>query len=371
MNRPDAAVGIVLSLNVGSSSVKFSLHRLRSGALQEIGSGTVDRQHGKGTVSFDYADASTPDIHERPFAGRVSTALQDIAEEEGRIIGIGHRLVHGGLSICDHVRLSAQVMATLERAVPFAPLHLPPALELIRECFNTFSDIPQVGCLDTAFHKALPPVAATLPLPKAIRDFGVRRFGFHGLSCESVVEQLKQTPARRLVVAHLGGGSSLTAIADGRSVDTSMGLTPMGGIMMSHRPGDLDPGILFYLLREKHYEADTLENLLEHEAGISGVSPAHADMRSLQSAVQRGEVDATLAFDMFVRSVARQVAGMCVVLGGIDLLVFTGGVGENATAVRERVVELLAPVLGQPNVMVLPSRENERIAFHTARLMQA
>jgi len=371
MKRPDAADRIVLSLNVGSSSVKFSIHRSQSGALQEIGSGTVDRQHGKGTVSFNYADSSKPNVHERPIPGSVSTALQDLADAEGRIIGIGHRLVHGGLSICDHLRLSDQVMATLARAVPFAPLHLPPALKLIEECFNTFSDIPQVGCFDTAFHKALPPVAATLPLPRTIRDLGVRRFGFHGLSCESVVEQLKQMAARRLVVAHLGGGSSITAIADGHSVDTSMGLTPMGGIMMSHRPGDLDPGIVFYLLREKHYDADTLEDLLEHQEGISGVSPAHADMRDLQSAARRAEADATLALDMFVRSVARQIAGMCVALGGLDLLVFTGGVGENAIAVRERVIEQLAPVLGQPSVMVLPSRENERIAFHTARLMQA
>jgi acetate kinase len=216
--------------------------------------------------------------------------------------------------------------------MPFAPLHLPPSLELIDEGLDSFPDIPQVGCLDTIFHKGLPLVAATLPLPKQIRDIGLRRFGFHGLSCESVLKQLEKQPVRRLVVAHLGGGSSVTAIANGHSVDTSMGLTPMGGAIMSHRPSNLDLGILFYL---------------------------------------RGDAYAKLALDMFVHSIAKQIAGMCIVLGGIDLLVFTGAVGEHATAVRERIVQMIESSLGSPRKMVgLPSQENERIAFHTINLIE-
>ncbi|WP_184673745.1 acetate kinase [Rhodanobacter sp. A1T4] len=364
--------GIIICLNVGSSSLKFSIYRSDSGALGEIGSGTVDSDEtGPARLSFDYFQGRKPSIKQRSVSGSAVAALRELAASEDQIIAVGHRLVHGGLTIRDHLKLSPDVIAALRRATPFAPLHLPPSLDLIDECLDSFPGIPQVGCLDTTFHKDLPPLAATLPLPKQIRDIGLRRFGFHGLSCESVLKQLEKQPVRRLVVAHLGGGSSVTAITNGHSVDTSMSLTPMGGAIMSHRPGDLDPGILFYLLREKYYDLDALEDLLEHQAGVAGVSQTNGDMRDLQNASDRGDAYAKLALDMFVRSIAKQIAGMCVVLGGIDLLVFTGGVGEHATAVRERIVQMIESSLGSPSQMVLPSQENERIAFHTLNLIES
>ncbi len=362
--------GIIVCLNVGSSSLKFSLYGLSFAGLTEIGSGTIGSRGSIPQLSFEYVYQSKKPLKKVPIAGPITSSIRELASSEGEIIAIGHRLVHGGLSILDHLVLSKTAIATLRRAVPFAPLHLPPSLDLIDECFETFPGTPQVACLDTAFHRKLPAVAATLPLPTQIRDSGIRRFGFHGLSCESVLERLGNAPPRRLVVAHLGGGCSVTAILNGQSVDTSMGLTPMGGVVMSQRTGDLDPGIIFYLLREQRYDLKTLEDLFEHRAGLAGISKSDGDLRDLQGASDSGDLDAALALDIFGHSVAKQIAGMCVALGGIDVLVFTGGVGENAGEVRERVTQLIGTLGLSPSILVLAARENERIAFHVADLMQ-
>ncbi|MBB5357080.1 acetate kinase [Rhodanobacter sp. ANJX3] len=369
MNASPEKSGIIVCLNIGSSSLKFSLYSLASAALTEIGSGTIGSRETSPQLSFDYVHQDRKPLKKVPISGLITTSLRELALAEGEIIAIGHRLVHGGLTILEHLVLSKTVVATLRRAVPFAPLHLPPSLDLIDECFETFPGTPQVGCLDTAFHRTLPALAATLPLPTQIRDSGIRRFGFHGLSCESVLEQLRNAPVRRLVVAHLGGGCSITAILNGQSVDTSMGLTPMGGVVMSRRTGDLDPGIIFYLMREQRYDVNTLEDLFEHRSGLAGISKSDGDLRDLQSASDRGDADAALALDIFSHSVAKQIAGMCIALGAIDVLVFTGGVGENAGVVRERVTQLIGALELSLSILVLPARENERIAFHVANLI--
>jgi acetate kinase len=242
--------------------------------------------------------------------------------------------------------------------VPFAPLHLPASIEVIEAVSRVMGNLPQVICLDTAFHKDLPDVSKTLPFSRAVRDLGVERYGFHGLSVESIVAQLERVP-ERLVVAHLGNGSSVTAVLQGKSVDTTMGLTPSGGVMMGTRCGDVDPGVLLYLL-QRGMGADELETLVDHESGLKGVSGRSSDVRELKT----GE----LALRMFSYQVKKAIAGMAAALGGLDLLVFTGGIGEHAAGIRDEITSGVA-FLGDFEVRTLPSQEDLQIARITERLV--
>jgi acetate kinase len=255
---------------------------------------------------------------------------------------------------------------------------VPPALALLRAAQTRFSSVPQVACLDTAFHADLPDVARTLPIPRALRDLGIQRYGFHGLSCESIVRQLGSGLPPRVVIAHLGNGASVTAVAQGRSIDNSMGLTPSGGVIMGTRSGDLDPGLLLYLLREQGLDAVQLEDLIDHHCGLLGISGISSDMRRLHDA-SATSADAQLAIDMFCDSVRKQVAAMATALGGIDLLVFTGGIGEHDARVRAWICEGLSWLgIAQDSdaascrkVRVLPAREEQQIAIHAWRLARA
>ena len=241
---------------------------------------------------------------------------------------IGHRVVHGGPKLRQHCRIDASVLRQLEAATAFAPLHTPSALSVIRFAQEHFPGIPQVACFDTAFHAELPDVARVLPISKELRLEGIHRYGFHGLSCESIVRQLANDLPRRLIIAHLGNGASITAVKSGKSIDTSMGLTPTGGVMMGTRSGDLDPGVLVYLIREKKFDAAMLEELVDHRSGLLGVSGIGGDMRHLHAAAT-SNADARLAIQMFCYSVSKQVAAMIAALDGVDMIVFTGGIGEN------------------------------------------
>jgi acetate kinase len=242
------------------------------------------------------------------------------------------------------------VLKTLRASVHYAPLHIPPALALIDSVAKIYPDTPQFACFDTAFHRTMPAIAYTYPLPARFRDQGVQRYGFHGLSYESIVASLQSSAPRipsRLVVAHLGNGASLCAIAEGRSVDTSMGMTPTGGIPMGTRTGDLDPGVLLYLARTEDMDSDALESLLNHASGLQGLSStAHsagtADMRDLEKAAGDGDAQAALAIRIFCRSIVKTIASYAAVLGGLDMLVFTGGIGEHSAQVREQVCGQLA-----------------------------
>ncbi|MES3014788.1 MAG: acetate kinase [Pseudomonadota bacterium] len=278
---------------------------------------------------------------------------------------IGHRVVHGGRTLHRHAVIDAAVMAQLGAAAAFAPLHTPAALAVIRLAQLHFVTTPQVACLDTAFHADMPAVARVLPIARALQVEGIRRYGFHGLSCESIVRQLQPALPARLVIAHLGNGASITALRDGRSIDTSMGLTPTGGVMMGTRSGDLDPGLLVYLMRETQLDADGLDDLVNRHSGLLGVSGVSSDMRQLRAASTNAErsVDAALAIEMFCRSVCKQVAAMAASLGGIDALVFTGGIGENDALARDAIVRGLAWI-GRFDVRVLASQEDAQIARH-------
>lgn len=293
-------------------------------------------------------------------------ALQAVAKEgHTEFDAVGHRFVHGGAQLREHARLDATVLGALEAAVEYAPLHMPPALSVLKAIEKKLPGIPQVICLDTAFHRNMPDVSRTYTLPERVRKLGVERYGFHGLSLESIMRQLPSIP-KRVVAAHLGNGASVTAIRDGISIDTSMGMTPTGGVMMGTRCGDLDPGVMIYLLRHGYGNPDEMERLCDHESGLFGVSDGTSDVREL---VKRRKTDrqADLALRMFCYQVQKTISAMASALGGVDALVFTGGIGEHAAEVRDEICRRLG-FLGAFEVKVLPSLEDEQIALIAARL---
>jgi acetate kinase len=280
------------------------------------------------------------------------------------------------------------MLKELRACLHFAPIHIPIALELIEKTAKTYPNVPQFACFDTTFHKNLPEVASTFPLPRQLFDEDIHRYGFHGISYESLVYQLGRGLPSRTIMAHLGNGASLAAVKDGKSVDTSMGLTPTGGIVMATRSGDLDPGVLLYLMRARHMDAESLEKLLNKDSGFAALSNGNADMRALEAAVAKGDQAAKLAIQVFCRSICKMVAAYAAVLGGIDMLVFAGGIGEHSARVREDVCRDLS-FLGvsvddnsnrsnasdisgadsRVRVRIIPSQEDFQIARHCRAMM--
>ena len=258
---------------------------------------------------------------------------------------IAHRIVHGGPNLRSHCFINDKLVRQLARVTAFAPIHNQAALEIITFTRATFKNLPHVACFDTAFHAQMSDVARTLPIAKELQLLGVMRYGFHGISCESVLAQLQNAEylpvPNRLIIAHLGSGASVTAVKNGLSVDTSMGLTPSGGVMMATRSGDIDPGILIYLMREKNYTPDAIEALINHQSGLLGVSGLTSDMRLLHTATATN-TQAQLAIKLFCYGVAKQIGAMVVALNGLDALIFTGGIGENDALIRHMIVEQLS-----------------------------
>jgi acetate kinase len=262
----------------------------------------------------------------------------------------------------DHCLIDDSVMRKLEDATAFAPLHGRPALSIVKIAQAAYR-VPHVACLDTAFHRSMPAVARWFPLPSEFAARGLYRYGFHGLSCESIVQQLGDRVPSRLIVAHLGSGASVSAIKEGRSIDNSMGLTPTGGVMMATRCGDLDPGLLVYLVR-RGYEAERLEELLDKQSGLAGVSELTGDFETLKAS---NSDKARFAIGMFCYSVSKAIAAMVVALGGLDLLVFTGGIGEHDEEVRAQIVSQLSWI-GRFRQAVLSAQEEIVIARHAEYL---
>ncbi len=331
----DAAPGTqplhVLALNSGSSTLKFGLYRVDdAGAICLL-------------------DAAEPNAVGDSAGDQAGDAVERIAKQLIRSglpppQTVAHRVVHGGPLLRQHARITPELLRTLTTAAAFAPLHTPATLALIARAAQHFPGLPQTACFDTTFHAGLPDVARTLALPRALRAEGVQRYGFHGLSCESIVWQLAGQAAalpRRLLVAHLGNGASITAVQDGVSIDTTMGLTPSGGLVMGTRSGDLDPGVLVYLLREKQLDAAGLEDLIDNRSGMAGLSGGDSDMRRLHTAAPH-DADADLAVRLFCYAAAQHAAAMAVAMNGADALVFTGGIGENDAAVRAAICSRLS-----------------------------
>ena len=247
---------------------------------------------------------------------------------------VGHRVVHGGPAHDGPALVDDRLLAELRALVPFAPLHLPAQIEALEATARRLPDVPQVACFDTAFHRRMPEVAQRLPLPNTLWDRGVRRYGFHGLSYEYVSQVVDATARGRVVIAHLGSGASMAALRDGLPVDTTMGLTPAGGLVMGTRTGDLDPGVVLHLLEHDGYDVSTLTRLVNDEAGLLALSERTGDLRDLLAAAADDDPRAELALDAYVRSLRMHVGALAAELGGLDLLVFTGGVGEHSSVIR-------------------------------------
>jgi len=393
LEKEGANTGLtVLTLNSGSSSLKFGVYRagpvkiemLISGEAESIGE-KKGQFHANDSCGNVLVSETGTFPSERGAIFRIGRLLAD--SKLPSLDAIGHRIVHGGPNLTQHCLIDDAVLTQLKAAAPFAPLHIPSALSVIGFVKEHFPGLPQVACFDTTFHAHVPEVARTLPIPKELRSAGIRRYGFHGLSCESIVRQLGNDLPPRLVIAHLGNGASITAVREGRSIDTSMGLTPTGGVIMGTRSGDLDPGVLIYLMRAKKFNAGMLEEMVDHRSGLFGISGVSSDMRRLHD-VASSNADARLAIEMFCYSVRKEIAAMIAALGGVDLIVFTGGIGENDGEVRAAVCSGLSWVgirfdesstrsLYEPNtdatsrcqVCALTSQEDEQIARHTQALV--
>jgi acetate kinase len=382
----------MLALNSGSSSLKFGLYRvgpsrtevLLSGEAQSIGDkkGKFDARTSRGNIVLSETLAIPS---QREAIIRIARLLAD--SELPAPGAIGHRIVHGGPTLRQHCLIDASVLRQLEAAIAFAPLHAPSALSVIRFAQEHFPGLPQMACFDTAFHAELPEVARVIPIARELQGEGIQRYGFHGLSCESILRQLASDLPDRLIIAHLGNGASVTAVKGGKSIDTSMGLTPTGGVIMGTRSGDLDPGVLIYLMREKKFDAGMLEELVDHRSGLLGISGVGSDMRRLHEAAS-SNARAHLAIQMFCYSVRKQVAAMIAALDGVDLVVFTGGIGENDGEARAAICSGLSwigvsldearnrsatnPVNDPASrclVQVLASQEDEQIARHSWALL--
>jgi len=381
---------IVLAVNCGSSSLKFSLFdvddqrevTLASGAVEGLGSGyttTWVKDRG-GMVERSGAIRSHSEA--------IDVAVRHLATAGfPAVAGVGHRLVFGGPTHHAPVRLDSNLVEQLRTMLPLAPLHLPAEIAGIEAVAALWPHVPQVGCFDTAFHQAMPERARRLALPRELWDAGIRRYGFHGLSYEYVVATIGAARLGRAVVAHLGHGVSLAAIANGASVDTTMGLTPTGGVMMSTRSGDLDPGVLIHLAATRGLDAGALERLVTREAGLLGVSAISGDMKTLLDR-RASDAQAAQAVDMFCYHVRKAIGAMAAALGGLDTLVFTAGIGERSPAIRheicdglghlgvrideeanQRNADVISPADGRPTVRVVVTNENLVVARATYRLL--
>jgi acetate kinase len=320
----------VLCLNAGSSSLKaagFRVEQARADPVRVL-SQLVER--------LGDADPSG-EAHVTALG-----AVADACDRAGFVPDVvAHRLVHGGPDLVEHVVIDDATRARLAEAASFAPLHLPAALAVLDAARVRYGGRAQVGCLDTAFHRDLAPVSRRLPIPAEFDVAGVRRYGFHGLSYEYLVHRLAAALGRRAVLAHLGNGSSLAAVLDGRGVDTTMGFTPAGGLVMGTRTGDLDPGVLVHLLRTRGLDADQLEHVVNYESGLLGLSGRSADVRDLLDARDQGDARAVLALEIFETVAAKHIAALTTVLGGLDTLVFSAGVGERGAPVRAGIAARL------------------------------
>lgn len=320
-------VELVLALNAGSSNLKCALFQAGGEEPTEVGRTKVDTHGPK-------ADAA---------AVAELLAWAQALHPAGRLVAAGHRVVHGGASLQGPTRIDETVLAMLDALSPLAPLHQPQSLATIRALAAARPDLPQVACFDTAFHRTLPAVATRFGLPRRFHDRGVRRYGFHGLSYEHIAERLRTLDpalaAGRVIVAHLGSGASLCAMTNGRSIDTTMGFSPLDGLVMNSRCGELDPGVVIYLQDHEGLTLAEVQDLLYLRSGLLGVSGISGDMRELLSS---SAADARDAVDLFVFRVARNIGALAATLGGIDGIVFTAGIGENSPAIRALIAERLS-----------------------------
>ncbi len=384
-----------LVLNAGSSSLKFCLYRVTSaGDWPEDYSGQIE---GLGTSpQFTVKDAAGAKLVDEHLDSSVRDAGAAIAHlsgwlrsksPEGRLAGVGHRVVHGGPRFSQPVVVTPAILAELAELTPLAPLHQPHNLAPIKATFDQMPGLPQVACFDTAFHRGHAAVATLVPLPRDLISGGVERYGFHGLSYEYIASRLPVVAPdiadRKVIVAHLGSGASLCAMNHGKSVDSTMGFTALDGLCMGTRPGALDAGIVLYLFQKLGLTTAQVEEVLYKKSGLLGISGISNDMRDLLGCPEPG---ARLAIEYFVWRAAKEIGALAASLGGLDALVFTAGIGENSPEIRQRIGEACAwlgleldpaapgPRLSKPgskvSAWVIPTNEELMIARHTRSLLK-
>lgn len=337
----------LLAVNSGSSSLKFALYETDGRVLGDrVARGLVDFRRAEPTLRLDDGEESPAGSIAGPADPRLAALLLRTVEDRyhlGAPVAVGHRIVHGGEGFVDPVPLDAVALDALDTLAPFAPGHQPANLAFVRAMADRWPDVPQIGCFDTAFHHAMPATARCFALPRRPETEGIRRYGFHGLSYASIHETLARVaPALargRVVVAHLGSGASLCAMRNGLSVDTTMGLTALDGLPMATRCGTLDPGVVLHLIRERGMTAEAVEHMLYADSGLLGMSGFSGDMRTLLASEAPEAADAV---EHFVFRIAREIGALAASLGGIDGLVFTGGIGENSHQIRAAVTERCA-----------------------------
>ncbi len=385
----------ILCVNSGSSSLKFTLFQLsETQSLKQAAFGAIEKIGSNDGIFWLKDHFDQRDFNRKKSFKDHKTAIEalvvTLCENGGPTIhAIGHRIVHGGPDLFAPTLIEESILQKLKLYQKFAPLHLPGAIQIIENLQKKFPYVAQIACFDTCFHQSMPQIAKYLPLPERFWKEGVRRYGFHGISYESIVEAVKKYSKEKIIVAHLGSGASLCALNQGHCIDTTMGFSPTGGVVMGTRSGDLDPGVILYLLREKHFAPKELEILLNQESGLYGISEKSCDMQKLLT-MQDQSSKAKLAVEMFCYQAQKAIGALSATLGGLDLLVFTGGIGENSPEIRARICQpfsylgisleknanqnndALISLKNRPcDVRVIPSEEDLIIAKHTASLLKS
>ncbi|GAB4191600.1 MAG: acetate/propionate family kinase [Simkaniaceae bacterium] len=383
----------ILSINSGSSSIKFAFFCLQDfqeekfiadGAIEKIGlaNGAFWMRGEKKQMLF------SKKMDFRNHQEAIEKLLPKFSEQNFPApTAVGHRLVHGGPKFFQPTQINEKVLQDLKNYKQFAPLHLPSEIQVIESIGKLFPYLPQIACFDTYFHRDMPEIAKRYPLPETFWAEGLKKYGFHGISYEYLSSAIPSLPANT-IIAHLGNGVSLCALKNGKSVDTTMGFSPAGGCMMGTRSGDLDPGVLLYLLQEKHYAPKELEDLMNYESGLLAVSKSTSDMQQLLKEAEK-DSKAQLAIELFCYILRKNIGAMSAALGGLDLLVFTGGIGENAADIRSGICEklqflgieidpeknsssqrIISKEASACQVQVIPTNEDLMIARHVAAYLK-
>ena len=386
---------MILALNAGSSSLKFALYERRA-SLPLVLKGSVASIHSNPRLRVSRAGepARQRDLSAGPL--NIGTAVEIVADEIRSMVGVsrleavGHRIVHGGRTFRSPAFLDDDVVEELRRLVPLAPIHQPQNLEIADRAKRLFPGAAQVGCFDTAFHAARPAVAKAYALPRGLSETGIQSYGFHGVSFAYISSELRKSygpPAGgRVIVAHLGSGASLCAMLDGKSVATTMGFSPLDGLVMSTRCGALDPGVVLYLLQERGMRAEEVARLLYHQSGLLGISGITGDMQRL---LESDSPEARAAIDLFVYRAGREIGSLAAALGGLDMLVFTAGIGENSPAIRDMIGKaagwlggqidpdlnlqdgiLVSAATSKVRVLVIPTDEEVAVAREVLHLLE-
>jgi acetate kinase len=368
---------LIFVINSGSSSLKFGVYRKGSDDEEALLTGSADGigdRDGTLKVRSGSGETLTEQGGVLESQAEALAVVAGVVRERLRVepVAVGHRIVHGGPDIVEHQSITPRLIEKLRAATHFAPLHIPQALSLIDSAQSLFPLARQVACFDDVFHRNMPEVAARLPIPGRFYAAGIRRYGFHGLSYESLVHRLGDQLPERAIFAHLGNGASLCAVRNRMSIDTTMGLTPTGGIPMGSRSGDIDPGVFIHLLRTERSDAAALEVLFNDQSGILALSGGEKDFKALELSARAGHQRATLALDAFIIAVRKMIGAYAALLGGVDLVIFTGGIGEHSDYVRAsatRGLEFLG--LTAAKIRTMPAQEERQIARHCRSLLAA